>query len=157
MDYYSGTPEPNDYDNGGTTSSGDGFGDFFRNHSFLFLLILAVIIAVLIVVFVLTSKGASSNYEGKDDNSYLKSLEVYGGVIEPEFSSEVVKYTITAYSDYVTFDCKAASDKAIVEGCDESIEVLDEKVEYNIKVTAEDTNVTRYYFKIVKAEENYSE
>ena len=82
---------------------------------------------------------------------------MYGGVLEPDFSSEEVRYTITAFSDYVTFDCKAASDKAKVEGCDESVEVKDEKVEYNIKVTAEDTNVTRYYFKIVRAEQDDTE
>lgn len=159
MDYYSGAPEPNDYDynNGGNNSAGGGFSNFFRNYSFIFLIVLAIAIAALILIFLFTNKGSSAKYGTKDDNSYLKSLEVYGGVVEPDFSSEVFKYTITAYSDYVTFDCKAASSKAKVEGCDESVEVGDEKVEYNIKVTAEDTNVTRYYFKIVKAEESYGE
>lgn len=154
MDYYSGAPDPNDFEyNNGGSSSGGGMANFFRNYSFIFLIVLAIGIAALILIFLFSSKDTSNQYGTKDDNSYLKSLEVYGGVIDPKFSSEEFKYTITAFSDYVTFDCKAASDKAKVEGCDESVEVTDGKVEYNIKVTAEDTNVTRYYFKIVRAEQ----
>ena len=158
MDYYSGAPDPNDFEyNNGGGNSGGGMANFFRNYSFIFLIVLAIGIAALILIFLFTSIDTSGQYGAKDDNSYLKSLEVYGGVLEPDFSSEEVRYTITAFSDYVTFDCKAASDKAKVEGCDESVEVKDEKVEYNIKVTAEDTNVTRYYFKIVRAEQDDTE
>ena len=157
MDYYSGAPDPNEFEYNTNGSSGGGFSNFFRSYSFIFLLILAVGIAALILIFLFSNKGGGEVYGTKDDNSYLKSLEVYGGIIEPSFSSKEFRYTITAFSDYVTFDCKAASDKAKVEGCDESVEVKDEKVEYNIKVTAEDTNVTRYYFKIVRAEQETTE
>ena len=158
MDYYSGAPDPNefDYNNGGGNSSG-GMSNFFRNYSFIFLIILAIGIAALILIFLFSEKDTSGTYGTKDDNSYLKSLEVYGGVIEPKFSSEEFRYTIKAFSDYITFDCKAASSKAKVEGCDESVEVTDGIVEYNIKVTAEDTNVTRYYFKISRAPEEVDE
>lgn len=152
MDYYSGAPEPNDYEF--DNNSGGGSGNFFRDHSFLVLLGLAILIAILIVVFLLTSNSKTINYKTEDDNSYLKELHVYGGTLDPEFSSEVIKYTITADSDYITFECKAASDKAEVEGCDDSVSVGDEKVTYNIKVTAEDSNITRYYFTIIKSQNN---
>lgn len=151
MDYYSGAPEPTDYEYNGNNVGRSG--NFFKNNSFLLLLGLAILIAVFIVIFILTSKNNKPNYEYEDDNSYLEKLTVYGGTIEPSFSSEVINYTIVADTDYITFECKAASDKAKVEGCDDSVEVQDKKFEYNIKVTAEDSNVTRYYFEIIKAEE----
>jgi len=159
MDYYSGAPDPSqyEYNDSGNRHSG-GLGDFFKNNSFLVLLILAIVIAVCIFIFIFTSNSKKPNYNTEDKNSYLKSLEVYGGTIEPAFDSEVTKYTIVADSDYVSFECTPASKKSKVDGCGdkESVKVEDDKVSYDIKVTAEDGNVTRYYFTIIKSETNVS-
>jgi len=159
MDYYSGAPEPNDFDynNGGQGSSGGNIFDFFRKNSFLVLIILAVIIVILIVIFLLTAGGESPNYETRDKDSSLSELYVSGGIIEPMFSPDVIDYTVIADYDYVTFTCKAKSDKAKVEGCDDGVLVDDkDTIEYDIKVTAEDGNITRYHMKIKKMS-NYDE
>lgn len=160
MDYYSGAPEPNDYDynNGSQGSSGGDFIGFFKKNSFLVLVILAALIAILIVVFLLTTGGEGRNYETKDKDSTLKELYVSGGIIEPMFEPDVIKYRLIADSEFVTFTCEASSDKAKVEGCDDSISVEDyidvpADERFNIKVTAEDGNITRYYFTIIRAED----
>lgn len=160
MDYYSGAPEPNDYDynNGGQGSSGGDFIGFFKKNSFLVLVILAALIAILIVVFLLTTGGEGRNYETKDKDSTLKELYVSGGIIEPMFEPDVIKYRLIADSEFVTFNCEASSDKAKVEGCDDSVYVEDyidvsADERFNIKVTAEDGNITRYYFTFIRAED----
>lgn len=48
MDYYSGAPEPTDYDVNVNYNKG---GSFFKRNSFLILIMLAIVIAVLLVVF----------------------------------------------------------------------------------------------------------
>jgi len=156
MDYYSGAPEPTDYDyNGnGSYNNGGGFnlGDFFRKNSLFILIGLAVIIAILMIIFLFTGDNNKPEYGKQDDDSYLSKLTVSGGSLEPEFSKELFEYKIYATSDYITFSCETSSKKAKVEGCDEGVLVDDEKVKYNIKVTAEDSNVTRYYFTIIKSD-----
>lgn len=156
MDYYSGSPEPSDldYENGNQGSSGENIFDFFRKNSFLILVILAALIAILIVIFLLTSGGKAPDYETKDKDSYLSELYVSDGTMEPMFAPDVFKYKITSDSEYVTFECEARSEKAKVEGCDGEGVMVDEKkpVSYDIKVTAEDGNITRYRFTIEKAD-----
>ena len=156
MDYYSGTPAPDDYNfnNGnGYGDSGDGSNNFFKNNTVLILICLAIAIVILIVIFLFTGKGSPRNYNILDRDSTLSELEVFGGELDPSFSPEIIKYDIIATSPDISFDCKASSDKAKVEGCSNSVSVEDEEVSYNIKVTAEDGNITRYYFKIVKSED----
>lgn len=153
MDYYSGAPEPSefDYNNGSQGSSGSNIFDFFKKNSFLVLLILAALIAVLIVVFFLTGGGDTPDYNTKDDDSYLSELYVSGGFMEPMFEPDVIKYKVVTDSDYVTFSCKARSSKAKVKGCENSVEVNEKKpVIHEIEVTAEDNNVTIYKITIEK-------
>lgn len=149
MDYYSGAPEPNDYE---FNNKRQNKGNFFKNHSTLFLWILAIIIIGLIVLFFLIgNKGPKQKYNTEDNDSSLSNLEVYGGNLESDFSSDVVKYNIVAHSDEVSFKCTASSKKAKVEGCGEKdfVKVEDEEVEYVIRVIAENGSVTKYYFTIV--------
>lgn len=160
MDYYSGAPEPSDYEynNGGQGSSGGDIMGFFKKNSFLVLVLLAAIIAVLIVIFLLTTGGDEHNYDNKDKDSSLKELYISGGIIEPMFEPDVIKYRIVADSEFVTFTCEASSKKAKVEGCDDSVFVEDyidvsADERFNIKVTAEDGNITRYYFTFIKSED----
>lgn len=150
MDYYSGAPEPTDYD--GNVNYGKSGGNFFKNYSFIFLILLAIVIAVLIVIFFLTSDNYKPNYEELDDDSYLAELTVNGGTLTPEFTKDNFKYTVVADSDYVSFSCKLSSDKATLQGCKESIEVTDEEIVHSIRVEAEDTNVSKYYITIVRGE-----
>ena len=153
MDYYSGAPEPNDYnlDNGGSyNGSGSNLNNFFKNKSTIILVCLAIAIVILFILFLFTGSGSAKDYNTLNRDSTLSELKVIGGKLEPSFSSDVIKYNIIADSSSVSFECKASSNKAKVEGCDESISVGNEEISYNIKVTAEDGNITRYYFKIVK-------
>ena len=153
MDYYSGAPEPSDYEynNGGQGSSGGDIMGFFKKNSFLVLVLLAAIIAVLIVIFLLTTGGDEHNYDNKDKDSSLKELYISGGIIEPMFEPDVIKYKVVTDSDYVTFSCKARSSKAKVKGCEDSVEVNEKKpVIHEIEVTAEDNNVTIYKITIEK-------
>ena len=148
MDYYSGAPEPMDYDGNNNYNSGKSF----KNVSFIVLIILAIVIAILMVVFFITSNNFKPDYDKKDDNSYLSELVVSGGEISPQFTKDNFKYTVVATGDYVSFSCKAASKKSKVEGCKESIEVTDKEIVHAIRVEAEDTNVSKYYITIVKGE-----
>lgn len=154
MDYYSGAPEPTDYnfDDNGNVPKGNRF---FKNYSFFVLLGIAAVIILFIVIFLFTSKNSAPEYNKKDSNSYLESLVVFGGRLNTSFDSKTFKYEVEATSsNYITFECEVASKKSKVEGCKDSIEVKPgEVVEHNIKVTAEDGNITRYYFKITKSKE----
>ena len=153
MDYYSGAPDPQGYDDFNNANYGNASGgnNFFKDNSTLILICLGVAIVILMLMFLFITPS-KKEYNTLDKDSSLSSLEVFGGTLSPSFSKDVVKYKIEATSPNVSFDCKASSSKASVEGCDKSVEVTDGKVEYNIKVTAEDGNITRYYFTIVKAE-----
>lgn len=152
MDYYSGAPEPVDYDGNSNFNGGKS-----KNFSFILLIILAIVIAILMVVFFLTRNSIKPKYDQKDDNSYLSELVVSGGTLSPQFTKDNFKYTVVATSDYVSFSCKADSKKSKVQGCKESIEVTDKEIVHSIRVEAEDTNVSKYYITIVKGEteDNY--
>lgn len=157
MDYYSGVPEPSDYDDGKEDlNTGNSFNDFFQKNSTYILIGLAALIVILVIIFFFVVVGSGPEYNTKSDDGTLLTLDVSGGVLEPAFSKEIKDYTIVAESDYITFDCKASHDKAKVEGCDEEVEVLEDEDEtkYEIKITAENNSVTRYRFTIIK-NENY--
>ena len=149
MDYYSGAPEPTDYDVNVNYNKG---GSFFKRNSFLILIMLAIVIAVLLVVFFVMDDFIKPKYKNLDDDSYLSELSVAGGSLSPDFKKDIFKYTVVADSEYVSFDCKTSSKKAKLEGCDESIQVTDEKIVHSIRVEAEDTNVSKYYITIIKSE-----
>lgn len=160
MDYYSGAPEPNDYEfnNNGNYNNNHNKRNFFKEHSTLFLWILAIIIIGLIVIFFLIgNNGPKQKYNTEDNDSSLSDLDVYGGDLQSDFSSDVVRYDVVAYSDEVSFKCTTSSKKAKVEGCGEKdiVKVEDEEVEHTIRVIAENGSVTKYYFTIVSDE--YSE
>ncbi len=151
MNYYSGGSD--EFNDDFEFEEEDDSGRFkipFKFNIKLVLLILAIVIAILIFIYVKSLENTHYNYKQEDKDSSLSKLYVYGGELSPSFSSDVVKYNITAVSDEVSFSCEASSKKAKVEGCDEVIKVTDEKVKYNIKVIAEDTSVTRYYLTIEK-------
>lgn len=153
MNYYSGGSDEFDdeFEFEGDDDDNDGrFKIPFQFNIKLVLLILAIIIAILIFIYVKSLGNTHYNYKQEDKDSSLSRLYVYGGELSPSFASDVVKYNITAVSDEVSFSCEASSKKAKVEGCDEVIKVTDEKIKYNIKVTAEDSSVTRYYLTIEK-------
>lgn len=159
MDYYSGAPEPSNYEfnNNGNYNNNPNKGSFFKNHSTLFLWILAIVIIGLIVIFFLIgNNGPKQKYNTEDNDSSLSDLEVYGGDLQSDFSSDVVKYKIVAYSDEVSFECTTSSKKSKVEGCgeDDFVKVEDEEVEYTIRVIAENGSVTKYYFTIISDEYN---
>lgn len=152
MDYYSGAPEPTDYDfdNNGNVQKGN---KFFKNYSFFVLLGIAALVGIFIFIFLSSSANNAPEYNKDDDNSYLKSLIVFGGYLDKPFDKENFKYEIEANSTHVQFECELESKKAEVEGCDLGVEVIPgEVVEHCIKVTAQDGNVTRYYFKISKSD-----
>ena len=149
MDYYSGVPEPTDYD---TNVNFNKSGNFFKNNSFVVLLILAAITLILIIVFFVVGDFSSPKYEQLDNDSYLSKLVVSGGVLTPEFSKENFEYVVVTNSDTVSFECTLSSKKSKVTGCDESIEVKDEEVLHEIIVEAEDTNISKYKITIVRGE-----
>ena len=149
MDYYSGAPEPTEYDVNTNFNKG---GSFFKKNSFLVLTILAIAIAFLIVVFFVFADSSKPNYVQYDDDSYLSELMVMGGELDTEFKRDVFEYTVYLNDDsqYVKFECEASSKKSKVQGCEESIEVTDNMPDYSIRVEAEDGNVSKYYFTFIK-------
>ena len=156
MDYYSGVPEPNDYEEDGREdiNTGNGFKDFFQKHSTLVLIVLAIVIVILFIIFAFVVPNSSPDYNKKSSDGTLSELKVVGGSLESSFSKEEKNYVVYANSNYITFTCKASSDKAVVEGCDEEVEVTSDDMTYSIKITAENSSVTRYYFVIKKANDS---
>lgn len=149
MDYYSGAPEPTDYDMNTNFNKG---GNFLKKNSFLVLTVFAIAIAILIVVFFLFADSSKPSYEQYDDDSYLSELIVMGGELDTEFKRDNFEYKVylNADSQYVKFECEASSKKSKVQGCEESIEVTKNMPVYSIRVEAEDGNVSKYYFTFIK-------
>jgi len=148
MDYYSGVPEPTDYDANVNFNKG---GNFFKKNSFLVLLILAVVIAILIVVFFIVGDFSTPEYKQLNDDSYLSELVVRGGTLSPDFSKENFEYQLVANSENVSFECTASNKKAKITGCSDSVEVKDEKIVHEIIVEAEDTSISKYKITIIRS------
>ncbi len=89
----------------------------------------------------------------KDSNNYLKSLEVTGYSISPEFQQDTLEYTVDVPStvDKVTLQASAASSYASVSGTGE-FEVDEGANAFEIKVTSE-TGVERIYKLVVNVKD----
>ncbi len=148
MDYYSGSPDVQDYDFNNVPNNSNR-PSFFNRYSKLLLWIIALAIIGLILLMVFTKDGNAPKYNAKDNNSSLSSIEVDGASISPSFDSATIKYKLYPDSDVVTFTCAKASEKSTVQGC-ETVDLNEVKSNYEIKVTAENGDVTIYYFTIVK-------
>lgn len=83
----------------------------------------------------------------------LKSLEVEGYKLTPEFSSEVTEYTLNVTEDVTSLDIKAEPEdekaKVKITGNDE---LLDGVNKIEIKVTAEDGTERKYTINVIKGE-----
>lgn len=152
MDYYSGGNGESSYSNLDDNSlQPAGFSDKFRDNSSIVLIIMAMAIVALIAGYLVYGINHENKSSGPDTNSSLSSLTVSGGTIEPEFDSKNTKYEIFINdgNSTISFTCKSASSKSKIENCDDIIDMsYKNKFEHVIKVTAEDTSVTRYYFTI---------
>ena len=155
MDYYSGgNGDFNSNDINQDYKPSPGFSSMFQDNSNIILIIMAMVIVALIagyLVYGINNEGSSS---GPDTNSSLSSLEVIGGTLDPEFDPKTTEYTvwfdgdagyITGDSNSISFSCKAASSKSKIDDCDKVIDMTNkDHTSHIIKVTAEDTGVTRY-------------
>ena len=153
MDYYSGGNGESSYSNlNGTNIQPTGFSNKFRDNSSIVLIIMAMIIVALIAGYLVYGINHENASSGPDTNSSLSSLSVDGGTIEPRFDSKITQYTIylDENNNSVSFTCDAASSKSKVDNCDVVDMSSKNKVEHVIKVTAEDTSVTRYYFTVIR-------
>ncbi len=159
MDYYSGGSESSFSNMEQSAPKASGFNNKFQENSSIILIVFAMIIVALIAGFIIYGVNQSDdNSGGPDTNSSLSTLSITGGTIEPTFDPKVTEYTIYLDEDIeyleeemVVFTCKAASSKSTVTGCDVIVDMTDKKKEEHIvKVTAEDTSVTRYYFTIMR-------
>ena len=124
---------------------------FLRSNSIFVILI--VIILILIVLFFVFNFNKTIEYETKDNNSYLKSLEVSGANLNKKFNKEDYRYSITTDKDLISFTCELDSPKSKLSGCTEiDLKNLD-KITHQITVVAEDESVTIYYIIINKTKE----
>ena len=149
MDYYSGQPE---IETDEIPDESLGIWGMMKKYSFIVLIVLAIVIVILTVIFFSTGGGAAPKYNTLDRDSFLSSLEVSGGQLEPEFDSKVFNYTIRANEKILSFTCKTSSDKAKIDGCKKTVRT--NLGSYEIAVTAEDGNVTRYRFEIIDETDN---
>lgn len=151
MDYYSGG-------NGESSSSENytssvSFSNKFRDNSSIVLIIMAMAIVALIAGYLVYGINHENVSHGPDTNSSLSSITVTGGTIDPKFDSKTTNYTIYLddNNNKVSFTCEAASSKSEIDNCDTVVDISNKKkVEHVIKVTAEDTSVTRYYFTVTR-------
>lgn len=156
MNYYSDSDNSEFDDN--NLNNDSSYGNIkpphriFKSTSTIILLVLVVIIIVLLTYFILNRNNYDSpDYNTQDKDSSLSQLSVNGGRLEPDFAPDVIRYTVIAEEDVISFECQQSSSKAKVEDCDKVFEVTDEEITHNIKVTAEDGNITRYYLTIKKS------
>ena len=91
MDYYSGTPEPENYS---YTSSGfngnpnnNKKNSFFKTHYTAIMIGLASLIALFMLILFLTGNSSGNVDDVLDNNSNLSELIVNGGTMTPDFMS----------------------------------------------------------------------
>lgn len=92
------------------------------------------------------NNAVENNLIGKSDDNYLKSLNVEGYNLNPEFNRQIDTYTIYVKDDSInTFNVKAEpnNENAKVEGVG-SVTVTPEQRIINIKVIAENGNLKVY-------------
>ena len=157
MDYYSGTPEPENYS---YTSSGfngnpnnNKKNSFFKTHYNAIMIGLASLIALFMLILFLTGNSSGNVDDVLDNNSNLSELIVNGGTMTPDFMSGTIRYTIRAKTSRISFSCKTVSENSTVFGCEDEIEVLDDQITHEIVVTSKNGNKTTYYLTILKAKD----
>lgn len=156
MDYYSGTPEPENYSYtspGSNEDPNDNKNSFFKAHYNAIMIGLACLIALFMLILFLTGNNSGNVDDVLDSNSNLSELTVTGGTMAPDFMSGTVRYTIRAKTSRISLSCKTVSDDSTVFGCDDVIEVMDDKTTHEIVVTSKNGNKTTYYLTIVKAQD----
>ena len=103
------------------------------------------------------NNAVENNLIGKSDDNYLKSLNVEGYNLNPEFNRQIDTYTIYVKDDSInTFNVKAEpnNENAKVEGVG-SVTVTPEQRIINIKVIAENGNLKVYTINVeTKTESN---
>lgn len=160
MDYYSGTPEPENYSytspgSNENPNDNDDNNSFFKTHYNAIMIGLASVTAILILILILTGSTSSKGDDGKalDNNSNLSELVVTGGTMTPDFMSGTINYTIRAKTNKINFSCKTVSEDSTVFGCDDEITVTSDKITHEIVVTSKNGKKTTYYLTIVKAQD----
>lgn len=154
MDYYSGTPDPEDYsyiNPGSDENPNDNKNSFFKTHYNAIMIGLACLIALFMLMLFLTGNNSGNVDDVLDSNSNLSELTVTGGTMIPDFMSGTIRYTIRAKTSRISFSCTAVSTNSTILGCDDEIEVIDDKITHEIVVTSKNGNKTTYYLTIVKA------
>ena len=161
MDYYSGTPEPENYSytspgSNENPNDNDDKNSFFKTHYNAIMIGLASVTAILILILILTGKPSTSSKDDSkalENNSNLSELVVNGGTMTPDFMSGTINYTIRAKTSRINFSCKTVSEDSTISGCDDEIEITSDKITHEIVVTSKNGNKTTYYLTIVKAQD----
>ncbi len=85
----------------------------------------------------------------KSTNNYLKSLEVEGYNISPEFDKQTVDYTIDEeiYADKITIKAESDDSKARIDGIGE-VQLISGENQCRIDVTAESGTIRTYIIKV---------
>lgn len=92
--------------------------------------------------------------EVKSSDNYLSSLQVEGYTITPEFDKQTLEYTIKEEVKGKEINIKATTnnEKAKVTG-NGIIKIEDNKSDYRVEVTAENSSVRTYIIKVNKSKE----
>ena len=88
----------------------------------------------------------------KSDNAYLKTLEVTGGTLSPEFSRETTIYDVymTEEQDTLTIFAEPEDEYAVIEEGTGEITITDTNKQILIKVKAEDESYRIYILNVTK-------
>lgn len=124
---------------------------FSTNGRQIFINIIAFILFIIIIFatfYFFKDILVKNNYTILDSNTNISRLEVIGGVLDKEFSSDVYEYNIVADNN-IQFECEKESSKTTIIGCDDTILIEDNKEKiHKIIAIAEDKSKVTYTFKI---------
>lgn len=101
------------------------------------------------------AKKAAMPKDGKNPNNWLKSLDITGQVMEPEFhikddESEIYTIMVDATTDYITVNAETVNSKAEISG-DGIWKIEDGRNIIKVKVKAENGDVRTYTIYVLRA------
>ena len=113
----------------------------------LILIIFGIVLLLIILLIILFSCGK----KGKSEiSTYLKTITITNGELEPVFDKNIFEYDVTSDKDSIIIRCSAENEKTTISGCNKQILISEVCKEHTVKVMAKDSEPREYKFNLCK-------